>query len=235
MCNFNSLSILATDTMHSMHLYWQLAFGVWSANAASEIGTVRTRGPTMQNYTHLGVETLVACVDRPAWVSPHPPRKLEKQDCNLAIEDLWHQIPPWGTRSVEWFDSRRPRFPGYPTFALPVFARRRDCLITVDTLVEFVKSPDWIPELPRPGDVRPWPPPSSDLAVPMDIEEGIADVMQECVERTGIGGYARFGDWDQALGVFIWGTDSAIDKWAYGGVFKQPNRTNLSSDSVATA
>lgn len=219
--------------MHTEHLFWQLAFGLLSANAASEMGAVRISRLTTQNHTGLGVETPVACVDRPGWISPHPPRKLQKRDCDLAIEDLWDQIPPWGATSVEWFGSRQPRFPGYPIFELPVFAHRRNCLVTVDTLVEFGQSPDWIPELPRPGDVRPWPPPKSDIAVTADIEEGLVDVMSECVEKTGFGGYARFGDWDQALGVFIWGTDSLIDQWAYGG-FEHRNPTTILNDSVAT-
>ena len=220
--------------MHTGHLFWRLAFGLLSANAASEIRAVRASGPNMQNYTHLGVETMVACVDRAGWVSPHPPRSLQKWDCVLAIEDLWDQIPQWGARSVEWYGGHQPHFPGFPTFELPVFAHWRDCLVSVDILVEFGQSPDWIPELPRPGDVRPWPPPDSDIAITADIQDGIADVMKECVERRGYGGYARFGDRDQALGVFIWGTDSLIDEWAYGGVFEHQNRTDLSSDSVAT-
>ena len=220
--------------MHTVQLYWQLAFGLWSATAASEVSAVGNSRLTMQNLTGLGVESLVACVPRPDWVSPHPPRRLEQQDCDLAIEDLWDQIPRWGGRPVEWLGSSDPRFPGYPTFELPVFAHRRNCLVTVDILVEFARSPDWIPELPRPGDVGPWPPPESDIAVTRDIADGIADVMKQCVNRIGIGGYARFGDCDQALGVFIWGTDSVIDQWAYGEVFEHQNRTNLSSDSVAT-
>ena len=233
--NFRSLNILEINVMHTAHLFWQLAFGLVSANSASEIGAVRASRSTTQNDTRLGVETLVACVDRPGWVSPHPPQRLQTRDCNLAIEDLWNQIPPWGGRSVEWFGSSGPHFSGYPTFGLPVFAYGSECLVTVDTLDEFITSPNWIPELPATGDVRPWPPPNSDIAVSADIEEGIVDVMKECVERTGFGGYARFGDWNQALGVFIWGKDSAIDTWAYGGIFEHRNGSNVVNDSVATA
>lgn len=218
--------------MRTVHLYWQLAFALLSDNAAPEVEAVTAHRKTMQNGTRLGVESLVACVDRPSWVSPRPPRRLQELDCNLAIDELWDQIPGYGARSIEWVGSRQPRFSGFPTFELPVFAYRSNCLITVDTLDEFATSTEWIPELPRPGDVRPWPPPDSDIAVSQDIEQGLVEVMEECVKRTGFGGYARFGDFDQALGVFIWGKDSAIDRWAYGGVFGQRNRST--SETVAT-
>lgn len=102
---------------------------------------------------------------------------------------------------------------------------------------------NWLPQLPAAGDHRPWPPGWNELASRDDVVTGANKVIQQCMLGRKGAGYARTGNLEEGLGVFIWAGGSDVDVYtesllalrATQGKAGRPVFTPLFTNSTATS
>lgn len=145
------------------------------------------------------------CTDHPYWIG----NGLNRDDCDAAVNSFFYaEVSIYRHERFEFIAPfALPRTPLYG-FHLPIRFRVATCVLVVASLSLFPAG-----SLPDGGE-RLFP--SSDVASYWDLMHGAGSVKVHCVLSERKAGWAGEGRED-ALGVFLWGTGSLMDR-AFGGV-----------------
>lgn len=153
-----------------------------------------TRGTTIEPFQ-------IQCTTSLAWFVP-----LSANDCGTAYSKFLMDVDRYGPITFEFGDYGTPRIGRHRPRRTPRRYTFRDCTIAIALIKSFPRS-----YLPTP---QPWTPggswPETVLGDYRSFSSDLERVITSCDETASPAGWMRAGDGGD-LGLFVFGTDSAVD------------------------
>lgn len=142
------------------------------------------------------------CTDSPHWM----PRAYDAEDCASALHELfWNAVRRQPLEIHEFVAEGETPSSSFPIVETPKRFVRRTCTVAVVMLKFFegagVRLPDQPASMPTPG---------SDVATWQSLWAAATRIQGNCGGNSAMG-WEKEG-YEGGIGIFIWGTGSAIDR-----------------------